>query len=588
VRAGDCANTYLAPIIAAVDWVTANRVLPAVVNLSSTFSPSPALATAVTNSIAAPSNVTYVVAAGNASADACGFSPALVPAAITVGAIDPSNDTRAGFSNTGPCVDLFAPGVNTLSAGIANNTATATMSGTSMAAPHVAGVVARYLASFPGSTPAQVWAQIDLRANLFGMTASWPGVINPGAGSPNKLLHWDAMEDSFDDGDPHITTVSGIHYDFQSAGEFVILRDGDGLQIQARQTPVTTQPPIADSYTGLATCVSINTAIAARVGTHRVTYQPSSSGLQLRVDGVLTTLGAQPIHLGPEAQVTKAPAGAGIEIDFPDGTSLTAISNFWGPPHNQWYLSVSVFHTPASEGIMGALAPGSWLPALPNGTSLGPKPAALSDRYIDVYQKFANAWRVTKKTSLFDYTQGTSTATYSRPGWPPEKPPCVVPDSPPAKPLDLQTAQKVCGEVTGKDRNRDCVFDVAITGEPGFAKLYLVSQRIQASATMTTVSNDKDTTRLGDNVTFTATVARRASSGSATPMGSIQFTLDGSELGKPIKLDSYGRAEQTTSRLSVGRHKVSARYVPAEASAFLASSSFEVTHSVLRKEDRGK
>ena len=291
VRAGDCFDTYLAPLIAAVDWVTANRVLPAVVNLSSRVFNSPALNTAVTNSIAAPSLVTYVVAAGNDNLDVCGnnISPAMVPTAITVGAIDPTNDTRAAFSNVGTCVDLFAPGVNTLSAGIANDTATATMDGTSMAAPHVAGVAARHLSSFPGKTPAQVWAQIDLMANLFGVTAAWLGITDPGVGSPNKLLHWGAVNDASDDGDPHITTVNGIHYDFQDAGEFVALRDANGMEIQTRQTPVATAP-----------WVSLNTAIAARVGKYRVTWQPNisgipdPSGLELRVDGVLTTLGPHP------------------------------------------------------------------------------------------------------------------------------------------------------------------------------------------------------------------------------------------------------------------------------------------------------
>jgi hypothetical protein len=227
------------------------------------------------------------------------------------------------------------------------------------------------------------------------------------------LLHWGSLNDGFNDGDPHLTTVGGIHYDFQSAGEFVALRDGNGTQIQTRQTPVSTQPPVANTYTGLATCVSLNTAVAARVGTHRVTYQPNldgrpdSSGLQLRVDGVLKPLGAQGLNLGPGARVVKSSAGNGIEIDFPDGTSLTATPNFWGPPHNKWYLSVSVFRTPASEGIMGSLASGSWLPALPDGTSLGPMPATLPQRYSDLYGKFADAWRVTNTTSLFDYAPGT-------------------------------------------------------------------------------------------------------------------------------------------------------------------------------------
>ena len=584
VRAGDCLNTYLAPIIAAADWVTANRVLPAVVNLSSGFGPSAALLTAVNNSIA--SGVTYVVAAGNANADACGTSPALVPNAITVGAIDPTNDTRAGFSNFGPCVDLFAPGVDTVSAGIANDTATATMSGTSMASPHVAGVAARHLSSFPLKTPAEVWAQIDLMANVFPATASWPGVINPGAGSPNKLVYWGAVNDASDDGDPHITTVRGVSYDFQSAGEFIILRDRNGLQIQTRQTPVTTQPPIANPYTGLATCVSLNTAVAARVGKYRVTYQPNlsgqpdPSGLQLRVDGELKTLGAQGLNLGPGGRVIKSAAGNGIEIDFPDGTNLTAIPNFWGAPHNKWYLNVSVFHSPASEGIMGAMAPGSWLPALADGSSLGPKPAALNQRYVDLYQKFADAWRVTDATSLFDYAPGTSTATFTVKSWPPENPPCVIPQSPPTTPMAVQDARKLCRLVIDKNRNANCVFDVAITGEPGFAKAYLLSQRIEAGSTKTTVSVSKESSQVRDTVIFIATVARRTSGGRGVPSGAVLFTLDGSKAGDPVKLDSKGRAILRTSRLQAGNHQIAASYIPSRGSVFLASSSLDKPHAV--------
>jgi lysyl endopeptidase len=101
------------------------------------------------------------------------------------------------------------------------------------------------------------------------------------------------------DGDPHIITANGVHYDFQGAGEFISLRDPDGLEIQTRQAPIaTTFNPGPDAHDGLATCVSLNSAVAAHVGKHRVAYEPNlngvpdPSGLQLRVDGTLKTLGA--------------------------------------------------------------------------------------------------------------------------------------------------------------------------------------------------------------------------------------------------------------------------------------------------------
>src|SRR5207302_646813 len=127
------------------------------------------------------SGVTYVVAAGNSSADACAQSPARAPAAITVGASDAS-DTRASFSNYGTCVDLFAPGVSITSAWNSSDTATNTISGTSMASPHVAGVAALYLSQV-GNVPASTVAAA-LVAN-----ASAGRLVNVGAGSPNLLLY---------------------------------------------------------------------------------------------------------------------------------------------------------------------------------------------------------------------------------------------------------------------------------------------------------------------------------------------------------------------------------------------------------------
>lgn len=149
-------------VIAGVDWVTANHRKPAVANMSLGGGASTALDDAVRASIAA--GVTYVVAAGNGDRlgrqqDACNFSPARVREALTVGATT-NTDTKTSWSNFGPCVDLFAPGASITSAWHTGDTATNTISGTSMAAPHVAGVAALYLAEHPTASPAEVFRAV--------------------------------------------------------------------------------------------------------------------------------------------------------------------------------------------------------------------------------------------------------------------------------------------------------------------------------------------------------------------------------------------------------------------------------------------
>ena len=165
-------------IIAGVDWVTANHVKPAVANMSLGGSVSQALDDAVKNSIAA--GVTYVVAAGNENQDACNVSPARAEGTITVGATTDA-DGRASFSNYGACVNIFAPGFAIASAGIASDTATQVMAGTSMASPHVAGAAALYLETHPQAAPAEV-----NRALLDNATAN--AVSDAGPRSPTSLL----------------------------------------------------------------------------------------------------------------------------------------------------------------------------------------------------------------------------------------------------------------------------------------------------------------------------------------------------------------------------------------------------------------
>jgi len=184
VRVLDCnGNGTYSGAIAGIDWVTANRVLPAVANMSLTGSASTALNDAVQNSIA--SGVTYAVAAGNATMDACSFSPASASNALTVGA-STAIDMQAAFSNYGACVDLYAPGTSVLSAWGTSDTATATANGTSMASPHVAGAAALYLEAHPSASAAEV--SQALKSSATG------GLLQGlGAGSPNLLLFVGSM-----------------------------------------------------------------------------------------------------------------------------------------------------------------------------------------------------------------------------------------------------------------------------------------------------------------------------------------------------------------------------------------------------------
>jgi len=181
VRVLDCSGSGSnSGVIAGVDFVTSNHAAgqPAVANMSLGGGISSALDTAVNNSI--NDGVTYAVAAGNDNADACNGSPSRVANAITV-ASTTSSDARSSFSNWGSCVDTFAPGSSITSAWYTSTTATNTISGTSMASPHVAGVAALYLQGNTTASPSTVWAAIRDSATLNKVTSP--------SGSPNRLLY---------------------------------------------------------------------------------------------------------------------------------------------------------------------------------------------------------------------------------------------------------------------------------------------------------------------------------------------------------------------------------------------------------------
>ena len=404
-------------------------------------------------------------------------------------------------------------------------------------------------------------------------------------------------------GDPHCRTEDGVLYDFQSAGEFTLIRDPNGMEIQTRQTPVVsgTTPSVPEAHSGLASCVSLNTAVAVRLGEHRVSYEPKWSGgpdpsptsLELRVDGKLEAIGPSGLAYNDGGSILKTSSPGGLVITFPD-RSILQVTPAWWPTYSTWYLNYEVMRpikpaavggTPGKfprGGILGAVK--GWLPALPDGASVGPKPADLHARYVALYQKFANAWRVTDKTSLFDYAPGTSTETFTTRSWPPEHGPCVIPKIKPVKldpPATDEAATNACRDVTDEAARKACVFDVKVTGHLDFAKAYVAGQKVRAGLTKTVLTQDHPQTIELSPVTFTAVVAPLAGAKGA-PTGAVQFWGDGKPREK-IQLDAKGQAMWTSNRIVAGVHSIMATYEPAADNGFVGSSSVSITHTVKKK-----
>ncbi len=312
----------------------------------------------------------------------------------------------------------------------------------------------------------------------------------------NNAGEWASCGNPITWGDPHITTVNGTYYDFQGAGEYVTLQDPDGTEVQVRQSPIVGAAagnyapnplPPGTSYQndGLVSCLSSNTAVAARVGTHRVTYEPSfgvpnPSGLQLRVDGKVTTTG---VNFGNGGSVEKN--SDGIVIDFPDGKILSVTGTL--PYLSLDFSSLGVVSKSAGaseSGLAGVVPAGNWLPRLPNGTALGPMPAALHARYVTLNQTFGNAWRVTSGNSLFDYAPGTSTATFTNASWPVENAKtCTLPNTNvrALPPISAEAAEEACKSISNATLRSSCEFDVQATGNNSLADTYSVTDRVHTN-----------------------------------------------------------------------------------------------------------
>jgi len=242
--------------------------------------------------------------------------------------------------------------------------------------------------------------------------------------------------------------VDGVAYDFQATGEFILLRTPDGnVEVQVRQEPAT----------GVELgWVSNNTALAVRLGNQRVAVYANPTGVDLRVDGVVQT-GTDQIDVGG-GHVQRRDGG--IEIDLPDGTAVWALSL---APYG---ISVVVDPSPAlvanGIGLLGRSAPGLRVPRLPDGTAL-PAPIDRHDAYALLYQRFADAWRLTDAASLFDYDPGKRSASYTVADYPAAPRVATFHELDPVKAAE---ALQTCAAVGDAELREQCAFDVVVTQDP--------------------------------------------------------------------------------------------------------------------------
>lgn len=475
---------------------------------------------------------------------------------------------------------------------------------------HYKGKVDTNLHAQPGGS-----SVIDFFRQFFSFDIEWSGFAfhsDELCGHHLGILSGDETMTGNHIGDPHTHTVNGIAYDFQPVGEFTLLRDGDYMEVQNRQTPVATANPVTDSYTGLTACVSINTAVAARVGTHRISLQPGREGklLQFYLNGKSTGLLPEGIDLsGHRVSTFDANGETGLRIDYLDGTVVMATPAFWNT-NNVWYINVSITNTKANEGIMGYVPRESWLPRLRNGESVGPMPNTLHERYVTLNKTFADSWRVTDKTSLFVYEPRTSTKTFTDTDWPAEKLPCdlkpgfQVPGIAILQGMPVEKAEIACKLVTMDDLHKHCVFDVATTGDEFFVKGYLFEQQLRQAGTKIQIrlnnlpSNPKrvpnepgkpSTSDQPGKLVIAAKV-EMLTPAALIPKGTVVFYADDNKVGISVPLDPLGNATWKVEGLEKGTHTSRAIFIPEDKTVNHGCHSTSLKYTInesLKKSDNG-